>query len=199
MYYHKVVRLSIFLSATREQVFGDGCGANSFMLNDGVCDELTNIAMCLFDGGDCCLQEKSTHLCRACDCTLNIDKDDLLQTFKRLDVRQFDNPEDYSLVATTIVKRVADVTSLDVCSTHRLELEEDKPVNAWMYSNASRVCECTLIESRAFCLEDLRKTIAFSKVSVIPDNSDLAFLQTEKILKCGRHDSNLSYLLPIVV
>ncbi len=30
------------------------CGANSFMLRDGVCDELTNNAKCHWDGGDCC-------------------------------------------------------------------------------------------------------------------------------------------------
>ncbi len=42
------------------------CGADSFMLRDGVCDELTNTALCHWDGGDCCLDKsiKDTTLCQ---------------------------------------------------------------------------------------------------------------------------------------
>ncbi len=42
------------------------CGADSFMLRDGVCDEATNNEKCLYDGGDCCLSrgKKGESLCK---------------------------------------------------------------------------------------------------------------------------------------
>ncbi len=58
-----------------EEKFGGNievCGADSFMLRDGVCDELTNNETCHYDGGDCCLDrdQKDTTLCRV---TLDLD------------------------------------------------------------------------------------------------------------------------------
>ncbi len=46
------------------------CSANSFMIGDGVCDEATNTEECLFDGNDCCLENKNTDLCQDCFCRL---------------------------------------------------------------------------------------------------------------------------------
>ncbi len=42
------------------------CGADSFMLRDGVCDEATNNELCLWDGGDCCVDrsKKGTSFCK---------------------------------------------------------------------------------------------------------------------------------------
>ncbi len=42
------------------------CGADSFMLNDGVCDETTNNELCHWDGGDCCRDrgKKSESFCK---------------------------------------------------------------------------------------------------------------------------------------
>ncbi len=44
----------------------DVCGADSFMLRDGVCDEATNNERCHYDGGDCCLDRsvKNSALCK---------------------------------------------------------------------------------------------------------------------------------------
>ncbi len=41
------------------------CGANNFMLRDGVCDDATNTKVCHWDGGDCCLDKftKDTSYC----------------------------------------------------------------------------------------------------------------------------------------
>ncbi len=46
------------------------CSANSFMLRDGVCDDVTNVAQCLFDSGDCCLDTRfmDASLCLECMC-----------------------------------------------------------------------------------------------------------------------------------
>ena len=47
------------------------CSKNSFLIGDGVCDDITNTKRCLFDGGDCCLSRKNTKLCIDCTCTQN--------------------------------------------------------------------------------------------------------------------------------
>ncbi len=41
------------------------------MIRDGVCDEATNVERCLFDGGDCCLGNKSVWNCNFCTCKLS--------------------------------------------------------------------------------------------------------------------------------
>ncbi len=49
------------------------CSANSFLLGDRVCDEVTNNERCLYDGGDCCLSNKNTKYCQDCTCRKNSD------------------------------------------------------------------------------------------------------------------------------
>ncbi len=45
------------------------CSANSFLIGDGVCDEVTNNEQCLFDRGDCCRQDaESRKYCSSCLC-----------------------------------------------------------------------------------------------------------------------------------
>ncbi len=45
------------------------CSANSFLIGDGVCDEVTNNEKCLFDSGDCCRQDaESKKYCTSCLC-----------------------------------------------------------------------------------------------------------------------------------
>ena len=48
----------------------DSCTGNSFLIGDLVCDDVANTEMCLFDGGDCCLQNIDTSLCLDCTCKL---------------------------------------------------------------------------------------------------------------------------------
>ncbi len=52
---------------TRKPAVKDDC-ENRILINDGVCDEVANIADCLFDGGDCCLEDKDTKYCQDCEC-----------------------------------------------------------------------------------------------------------------------------------
>ncbi len=47
------------------------CTSNSFLLNDGVCDDVTNVKECLFDLGDCCLENKDRKFCLDCTCRVN--------------------------------------------------------------------------------------------------------------------------------
>ncbi len=47
------------------------CGSDSFMIQDGVCDDMTNHEACLFDGGDCCGDYVVTSVCVECICYQN--------------------------------------------------------------------------------------------------------------------------------
>ena len=40
-------------------------------VGDGSCDDLSNIQLCNFDGGDCCLPQVDTQFCYACICVSN--------------------------------------------------------------------------------------------------------------------------------
>ncbi len=47
------------------------CSANSFLLGDGVCDEVTNNEQCLFDRGDCCSDDPESRIyCTSCLCDI---------------------------------------------------------------------------------------------------------------------------------
>ncbi len=46
------------------------CNPQSLKIGDKVCDDDTNFEKCLFDGGDCCLETKSTPFCRDCMCKM---------------------------------------------------------------------------------------------------------------------------------
>ena len=66
------------------------------MIGDGICDEITNVERCLFDGGDCCREKKSTPLCKICTCRLNVNKYQLKEqleqgNFSILDLGDFEN------------------------------------------------------------------------------------------------------------
>ncbi len=144
------------------------------MINDGVCDEAANNPMCLYDGGDCCLESKN--------------KDALLEDFERLDVRQFDRIGDYELVLTKRVKTVEDVVTLDVCSSLCLDLGEDQPVNAWKYNNETRVCECSMVSSDHFCSQSVTLSDELMK-----NGSELAYIQKAQLLECGCFRKELSF------
>ena len=57
------------------------------MMRDGVCDERANIARCLFDGGDCCLENKIKANCDYCPCMLDIDQKNLENQFRELNIK----------------------------------------------------------------------------------------------------------------
>ncbi len=48
------------------------CSGNSFLLGDGICDEVANNELCLYDKGDCCLNtEESRKFYTDCACQVN--------------------------------------------------------------------------------------------------------------------------------
>ena len=54
----------------------DGLGGCSLLLaphenqwvGDGICDDITNIIECDYDGGDCCMSDIDTQYCTKCSC-----------------------------------------------------------------------------------------------------------------------------------
>ncbi len=134
-----------------------GCGADSFMINDGVCDEATNNEKCLYDGDDCCIRSEDidTSLCRDCVCKLNIKDQDLNKKFKDYRVNIYFDSEgsDKSFKAVKVVNNVA---SEEVCAELCLPGEEsrystqeaDIKVDSWIYDGTSpnRTCACTRME-----------------------------------------------------
>ena len=72
-----------------------GCGADSFMIKDGICDELTNTKRCIYDGGDCCKADKLTHMCKMCLCKMEVDEHQLTEFYSSQHVKAFKNADDY--------------------------------------------------------------------------------------------------------
>ncbi len=71
---HSISFLKVFINETEPGATGswsNTCTANSFLLNDGVCDDITNTVECHFDLGDCCLEDKDLKYCLDCSCKLN--------------------------------------------------------------------------------------------------------------------------------
>ncbi len=130
------------------------CSANSFMLRDSVCDEATNIALCLYDGGDCCLEAKDTTLCKNCSCMLLVTEDDLQNDFDTWEIHPLDTSIDFSTVIsnTNSSVKVEEVVSSPVCSVLCLDHKKFDRINAWQYDAKERVCTCGWIQSTT-CLE----------------------------------------------
>ena len=47
-----------------------GCGDNVALVQNGFCNDETNIAACGYDGGDCCGHNVNTNNCVECACHL---------------------------------------------------------------------------------------------------------------------------------
>ncbi len=123
-----------------------GCSADSFMLRDGVCDDSTNTAQCLYDGGDCCLENKAIHLCRDCVCRLATNDQELIEKSDGFKVMAFENHLQFDDVVASIEKTVANVETSDICSVICLDQDILEAVNAWHYDGMSQNCRCGWID-----------------------------------------------------
>ncbi len=171
---------------TTHHMVDNGCGADSFMIRDGVCDEATNNERCLFDGGDCCLDvhKKETSLCRTCTCELLTQDDQLEKSFQELDVRQLKRAEDFSNLILTMSHLTTDVTSKGVCTTLCLIGDLADKVNGWSYDNVTRTCTCAWLESTE-CIQDVlseNKTLSPHEQS----EEFQAYIQMTKFLNCSK-------------
>ncbi len=157
------------------------------MMRDSVCDEGTNIELCLFDGGDCCLEGKDTTLCQNCSCILSVDESQLEQDFDQLNIQPLVDPMKFFDVIGNWSVKVEDVVTGPVCSVLCLEPKKKDQINAWHYDKRERFCSCGWVESTR-CPEDLvimaeEKDLDMSALSMTRQFD--AFLQLGKTVPCG--------------
>ncbi len=169
-----------------------GCSGNSFLIGDGVCDEITNVKKCLYDGGDCCREDKNTEICRKCTCLLSVDPEKLAQrmTDNQVGLYVFDNE---SLVQEPfeILIQVNEVKSAQVCAKLCLEAEAEATdfghkIDSWIFfPRSSRLgyneslCQCTKFQD---CYQSYHFDLNINFTS-LPWNQHLAMLT--KLLPCG--------------
>ena len=152
------------------------------MLRDGVCDDPTNTLSCLYDGGDCCLPNKATHLCRDCTCILEVDFDDISQKFTEFEVDSLATPLAFDNRVSWIERTVSDVIDVGVCTMICLDNELMEIVNAWQYDDVSKRCKCGWID---FYTDELISVAANNPFSGISLCSTVAFVQFSKMFNAS--------------
>ncbi len=150
------------------------------MVGDGICDELANIEKCLYDGGDCCLEVKSTQECQDCRCKMKVDEKELEELFVYLDVQMITD-ETYPTEIAAVFKRVIDVQSSGIC----FYLCQDhsglrNQINAWSYDNGT--CKCARLPDTDVCNDNIRFS---SKTKTDLQTGRVAYVIMSKNLPCG--------------
>ncbi len=159
------------------------CLVDTFMIRDSVCDEATNNAQCLFDGGDCCLEFKVTTLCQDCSCILAIDVDAIGASIKDLNIKPLAHPGQLAAFNATATLQVIDVVSAPVCAMLCLQHDKADKINAWHYFGHVQFCKCGWIQSEHCPGKVVQSEWTFNTVSDLEDHS---FIQLNKTLPCGR-------------
>ncbi len=165
------------------------CGANSFQLRDSVCDDSSNTAICLYDGGDCCLEFKDTKLCKKCACILQVDDVKLLDHFRDRDILPLENPNALeTAVNNKWTVKVEGVVSGKVCSMLCIEHQNQTYINSWHYQTMPKgLCRCGWVESvhcpRETMMVDYKWTL---NTSALSDSDQGAFVQLKKVVPCRK-------------
>ncbi len=161
------------------------CGSEDFMMRDNVCDDPSNIDKCLYDGGDCCLENKDRTLCRECACILEIDHDELKEKFKVLQVNKVGASNDVNgYLQSTQTIQVEDVVSADVCAVLCLEHETSNDINIWQYKVNEEICKCGWIQSTTCPSDMIDPDWTFGETDLQIDDQSIAFVQLAKTVPC---------------
>ncbi len=165
----------------------------------GVCDELTNHARCIFDGGDCCknVHEKNTDHCNVCTCRKTVNVETLKETYETGEIKRFKHVEHYSNLSVENFKHFQEVESVDVCSLLCLEFDDEALVNSWMFFKKSRSCRCQWVKSPVFIDGSKFEKETYAKQSVW-DPDETAFVQTSKLVPPGKSCKSCCNFLALV-
>ncbi len=174
---------------TLNQSIDNGC--SSFLIGDSICDEVTNIERCEFDGGDCCLskESKSMPTCQVCTCKMKINQTLLQADLENFDVRAFTCITDYddNVILSQVVEFM-DVAMQDACSTLCLDASRSRTttVNGWSYDSTAQHCSCSFLEP-TLCLQvrddDQKLVKVFEKETHAAGKT--GFVMMSETLKCG--------------
>ncbi len=179
----------------------DSCSALSYLIGDGVCDEITNHYRCLYDGGDCCKEDRDEKYCQNCTCRAHgrIDNNNTFAwlhervpmiSFQPVDDEKLNKEIDEKNVTTfvldgsraqivfnmngssALILKVLDIESSKVCAQLCLDNEN---TNAWIYdkgnSSHDSRCHCAMIPE-IFCKEDLGQELSLD-FHEIDDDDDV--------------------------
>ncbi len=155
------------------------CGADSFMIRDSVCDEKSNIAKCLYDGGDCCLENKDRTLCRKCICFMDVDHDELKGQFLELEIKPVEDPDNVNVNWTI---EVEEVDSAQVCAALCLEHDNADTLNSWHYKEW--ICKCGWVESTSCPERMIVQNWTMDSLDQLGEWT--AFVQLHKTVPCGK-------------
>ena len=158
-----------------------------------MCDELTNIELCLYDGGDCCLEGKDTTLCQNCSCMLLVKSDDLQEDFETFDIQPFEYATDFFKVIGNWTVEVEEVLSGPVCAVLCLDHEKHDQINAWHYDKENLFCTCGWVESSK-CPEYLVRT-NWTLMALDLTREEDSFVQLGKTVPCGKYSFVPDYSL----
>ncbi len=97
----------------------DLCKNNGQRIGDGICEDLVNTQECLYDGGDCCLEDKDLVFCQVCQCRQSVELARIKEKFDELDVQVFEFPthNPYAVTTHSVIIEVDIVESALVCSS----------------------------------------------------------------------------------
>ncbi len=158
------------------------------MLRDTVCDEATNNARCLYDGGDCCLEFKNTKLCKNCTCVLSVDLAKLQTQFIDNNIKPLEKVPSPSYNNNNNnprkVVHVFDVISSAVCAVLCLDHSLGDLINTWQYN--AGVCTCSWILSWSCYEKRVDSDWSLINVQGLTTPNNDTFVQLNKIVPCGR-------------
>ncbi len=141
------------------------CSANSFLIGDGVCDEVTNNEQCLFDSGDCCLDNfESKKYCTSCQCDILgiLKTKNMLINYHYILIQLVDFDKIESQMKLFAVERLYldesvevltenhfnDVARLEACTMFCLIQSSS---HAWTWDPVQRTCKCVRIPDLYHC------------------------------------------------
>ena len=143
------------------------CNENVLQFGDGLCDDSLNTALCNFDGGDCCQEYVTRAICKECKCKMQgtliivlyfnytvplftyfvqhatVDDEYLHKSLEDRGVMQTQISESMGfewISKSTIVKQVANVESVEVCSL--VCLRSGNVTTSWMFNASNYECYC---------------------------------------------------------
>ncbi len=163
------------------------CGPDSFMLRDGVCDDVANIALCLFDGGDCCHEFKNKVFCKNCSCVLKVVPGELRAQLKSWDVRPLTRNDTTGIVrlSPSSVVNVSGVLTKEVCAVLCIGHERADEINTWQYNeHYDSSCTCGWIGSEQCPEHALDVKIMTLDLDLLTVNT--TFIQMNKTIPCGK-------------